>query len=396
MKSGRGVLLAAVWLMALGAHAGEFRRIGEFTGTSRDANCFLEDCDGDGELELIQTDRVNQSTLSHASHNLRLAQIFAPLNGQWVLRSAFIYRFPSNLLDGDKTDSAPDTDQLLPWDDSRPEGDTVRELSGDFSSDGVPDLLVAEKTVPASKDSPRESFVLRLKQEGKILYEDPLFEIETSARNFEKLQSVDFDKDGAMEVLAWLSDGGWGSPYAFIYGTPNSQWQVPDPFREPMELDEALTYLKGVRAASAEAPAPVSAVVSTVSATKRPPDDIGSEITTYRFRVEFSAVEGSGITELAPWRDYFMKWGIGYVQEVGYSSVEQVREMRMSPSGNNALEFETEYPRDTGWIVAGEYELWMECPYSNRAPSPFGWSGTLETPRIDVTIDNAWPKVESK
>ncbi|MBL7645474.1 MAG: LysR family transcriptional regulator [Candidatus Hydrogenedentes bacterium] len=117
---------------------------------------------------------------------------------------------------------------------------------------------------------------------------------------------------------------------------------------------------------------------------------------TYRFRIEFSAIAGGGVTNPALWRDYFMKWGIGYVQAIEEPDVEQVREMRMSPSGDNALEFETEFPRDRDSIRPGEYELWMECPCVERAPNPFGWFGTLITPRIEVKIENAGPKEEAE
>ncbi|MEQ1841791.1 MAG: hypothetical protein ABL994_15410, partial [Verrucomicrobiales bacterium] len=129
---------------------------------------------------------------------------------------------------------------------------------------------------------------------------------------------------------------------------------------------------------------------------KHPSKGKFSDETTYRFRIEFSAIEGGDVTNLALWRDYFMKWGIGYVQAIEEPDVAQVREMRMSHSGDNALEFETEFPRDRDLIRPGDYELWMECPYVERAPNPLGWHGTLSTPRIQVEIEGAWPDEEAK
>ena len=379
------------------ADAGEFRRIGEFSPMSRTANVYLDDWNGDGDLELIHADRVSQA-LSMASHNLYLAQIYEALDDQWTVKGAYVFRWDSNRSEGDdESDRKDEIYPISPWAKDIPESEVIRELPGDFNSDGIPDTLVAEITARASLEgSPGQSCMLRLKQGDKTLFEELLFDVDSASPRIQTVQPVDFDKDGALEVLVWLSTGGWGAPYAYLYGTPNSRWAAPVPLREPVYLDEALTYLEGVRAAVPERPAPVSAMVSAVSATKHPSDDIGSEVTTYRFRVEFSAVEGGGVTDLASWRDYFMKWGIGYVQGNGKTLVEQVREMRMSPSGDNSLEFETEYPLDLGWIHPGEYELWMECPYVERAPNPFGWFGTLITPRIDVEIDNAWPKVETE
>ncbi|MEQ1841790.1 MAG: hypothetical protein ABL994_15405 [Verrucomicrobiales bacterium] len=346
----------------------------------------MEDWDGDGDLELVHEDEIDQPHSSHASQDLYLVNVFEPKEGKWAVVQAFIGSAYDPKKFADDTEPDESKDQIKPGTVS------VQKIDGDFSSDGVPDSLVVEMTTGTDVFFP-ERCELRLVQENTVLYQEEVKEI----YQLERFQIIDLDKDGAQEVLVWFSDAYWHVPKAYVYGTPQSQWKAKNPLSELRTLGGALNHVRQTRAKLTDGPAPVSATVTAVSSTRNAPDENGFEITTYRFRVELTSTESSEITDLKPWRDYFMKWGVGFVSDdaTSLAGVEQARKLRWSVSGDSTLEFETEFPRDIGWIGTGQYSLWLECSYAQRAPNSFGWSGTVITPGIPVEIDT-WRNIEDE
>ena len=364
-------------LIAIEVAAQDLRRIDEISTSDRGGRLYLEDWDSDGRLELIRCDTVGEYEISSAGKSLKYTQIYEARDGRWAIDRAFIHRYRQ-----DELQFHPER-PLLPH-----ENDTAYRQEGDFNGDGMPDTLVAEPAVPVVAKDSGAPYVFRLNQQGKTLFEDPLYEMQSSGPYFNRFEVADLDDDGLPEILAWLMDYAYADR-AIVYGTGASKWHGGTVKDVAYELTELLPFVDGVHAAVPEGVAPVRATLRPILANPGS-DDILPVTQTQRFQVALTLPDGSQVSDLVPWREYFAKWAIGYVQRRSFDRVspflvELAHDLRISADGE-LLIADTAFEREVGGIPAGKYEFWLECPFMEREPNPFGWFGTVRTPRIQIEI----------
>lgn len=362
MKLRAGVLVIAVWLVAEAADAGEFRRIESLRSTGDGGQLVLKDWDGDGDLELLRGDWVDEHVAGRAGRYITLTQIYQISKGAWAARYGFMHHFQ----------------QLYGAESKRVERDKVKySITGDFNDDGVEDMLVAEPGSPKTNEFEGVEFVLRLKQAGKVIFEDPLDGVYAGPDdNFNRFELLDIDGDGTKEVLVWILSYR-ENDRLIVYGNDKSKWRGNPEYDVPSDLNDALLFLKGLRAARPEPPCPVEVEMEPLKDSECPAFAFPKLPDAKRFRLTFK-VRGDGKdVDIHAWRDYFQKWGIAYTCEARLESpVRSAWGLYMEPEGDDLLAA-IGVRREGKNQPTGQYYIWVECAFVGAESKPFKWIGTL-------------------
>ena len=367
------LLVAASCLMAMAADGGEFRRIESLGAEGDGGRLVLEDWDGDGALELLRGDMVDENGTGRVGRYAALTQIYENDNGSWAAWYGFIHRFQQ--LYGAKTD--------------RIKRDEIQNtIYGDFNGDGLEDLLVAEPRSATATGGDAAEFVLRLKQAGDVLYEDPLDGVYAGPDdNFSRFELLDIDGDGTKEVLVWILSYR-ENDRLMIYGNEQSKWRGNPSYDVPNQLNDALLYLKGIRAARPEPPCPVKVTMEVLKDDVYPSFSHPKLPDANRFKLTFKDRNDQGEVDLGAWRDYFQKWAMAYTRETGNPNstrsswglhLETVDDALLVAIGAR----ETKEGKPTGW-----HAFWLECAFVGADSKPFNWMGTLRTEKAMVSLVN--------
>ncbi|MBX3179988.1 MAG: VCBS repeat-containing protein [Candidatus Hydrogenedentes bacterium] len=376
MKSRAGVWL--FFLISITAPAGEFRRIETIDSVDRGGRLVLEDWDGDGDLELLRGSLVFEyDSGGMAGRFMTLTQIFEVSNGAWATRHGFIHRFS----------------QLYHDAHYRVKRDEVKyTIDGDFNADGVVDALVAEPGSASATEGGAAEIVLRLKQSGKVLFEDRLDGVYAGlglGGSFNRFELRDLDGDGIDEILVWALSYR-DSDRLFVYGNDQSKWRGNSSNEAPYELNEALQFLKGIRAARPELPCPVEVKMEALKDSEYPSFSYAKVPWAKRFKLTFNVRTGYDGVNLTEWRDYFQKWAIAYTRERGSESRSTPTRsswgLYMVPEGDRLLAAigarESRGKKPEGW-----HDFWLECAFVGAESKPFNWIGTLRTEEAMARID---------
>ncbi len=387
MRFRAAVLVAAAWLVAAAADAGEFRLLSELKARDHGGRLSFQELSGDGIPELIRSDGLNLLNSGTAGLNLKLARIYRIQDHGWIAQQAFVHRIEGNEM------------QFFPDPNPFPEKyNVVHRMLGDFNSDGTADELFAGPADKGEAEVQDAPYVFRLLQHGEMLFEDELYTMCTACPRFSRFQTIDLDGDGVQEVLVWLVNYGLVDRVR-IYGRSERAWSGEKTFDFPQELGEALGYVSGVQAAVPKPPSPVEIVVKDLNYDYERRKSIWVNGSTCRYELEFKAVNEGQKIDLAHWRTYFCEWAIPYVQgpltvKGTFGEVMEIRDSTLKIEGDKVC-IETEFKHFSGDRMSpGLYEFWLECPYVEQAPNSFGWFGTLRTSRSQIWLYDEMPPRE--
>lgn len=381
MRISLGLLVVAAGLiMTAVAAGGEFRRIEEIEATGRGGRLMLEDWDGDGKLQLIRGDAIDEPGTGMAGRYLYLTTIYDAGPMGWEASQSFVHHYG----------------QVYKGPPGRLDRDTVHRLSGDFNADGIPDELVA--TSPASlvpKDTEDAFGTLYLEQNGHRLYEDDQYRLHSILDSiFNRFQSADLDGDGNSEVIVWIL-GYQENDRIIIYGDKHSRWQDSNTFDVPWDLTEAMQFVRGVRAAHPETPCPVTVTLETLDDDEFPDFEHPRSPGILRVRVQIEPADEGSETNMAAWRAYIKRWATAYTRESGAGTYpihtawglnfEEREGALLASIGLRTYKnggFHTpRYDAD-----ADHAYVWVECAFLGADARPLGWTGTLRSSSRWVSI----------
>ena len=378
MKFRAGVLVAAAWLVAMAADAGEFRFLSELKARDHGGRLSFQDLSGDGIPELLRSDGLTMGGVGMVGLNLKLARICRFQDSGWIAQQTFVHRIERNEM------------QFFPAPYPFPEKyNVVHRMAGDFNSDGTADELFAGPADEGKAEVQDAPYVFRLLQDGEVLFEDELYTMCTACPRFSRFQTFDLDGDGVQELLVWLVNYGLVDRVR-IYGRSEKAWSGEKTFDFPEELGEALGYVRGVHAVVPEPPSPVEIVVKDLNYNYDCRKSIWVKGSTCRYELEFKSVNEGQKIDLAHWRTYFCEWAILYIR--GPLNEERIFEIGGALRiGGDKVYVETNF---INGLQPGSYEFWLECPYVEQAPNPFGWFGTMRTERTEIWLYDEMPPKE--
>ena len=377
MKFKAGLLTTAIWLfIATMAEAGEFRRVEAINSAGHGGGRLIfKDWDGDGNLELLRGDLVDDGDAGMAGRYITLTQIYEISEGAWVARYGFLHHYRQIY------DAAPD----------RVKRDDVKySINGDFNADGIDDELVAEPGAPTAVASDGVEFVLRLKQSGQVLFEDTLDGVYAGPDdNFNRFELLDIDGDGTQEVLAWILSYR-ENDRLITYANEKSKWRGNLEYDVPNELNDVLLFLKGIRAARPEPPCPVKVKLETLKDTDFPTFGHPRYPKAKRFKLNFRVREGHEAADIIAWRDYFQKWAIAYSRGPLKGASRSAWSLHMEPEDGGLLVAvairDLEEDKALGW-----YGVWLECAFVGAESDAFNWTGTLLAEPAQVFLGDPEP-----
>lgn len=372
--------MAAAGLLAMATGAGEFRRIAAIDSVGNGGGrLVIEDWDGDGELELLRGDLVDEYGTGPVGRYIILSQIYEISEGAWAARYGFMHHYG----------------QLYGAVSDRVKREDVKySISGDFNGDGIEDVLIAEPGPPPVPVGDGVKFVLRLKQAGEVLYEDPLDGVYAGPDdNFNRFELLDIDGDGTKEVLVWIVSYR-ENDRLIIYGSEKSKWGDSQKFDVPNQLNDALLFLKGIRAARPEKACPVEVGMEVLKDSDFPSFSHPRVPGAKRFKLSFKARPGFGEVDVSAWRDYFQQWAIAYTREsdngVHAISTHSAWGLHMVPEGDGLLAAigirKSKKEKPVGW-----HGFWLECAFVGADSKPFRWIGTLQSQKVSVFFENEPP-----
>jgi len=375
MRKKTWVLATLLTIVAIAAEAGEFRRIESLGAVGRGGRLVLEDWDGDGNLELLRGDLVDEYDTGMAGRYITLTQIYEINDGAWAARYGFMHHYG----------------QLYDVPSDRVKRDEVRySITGDFNGDGIEDILIAEPGPPTLPVGDGKQFVLRLKQAGEVLYEDPLEGVYAGPDdNFNRFELLDIDGDGTQEVLVWILSYRENDRLV-VYGNENSKWRGNQSYVVPRQLNDAWLFLQGIRAAQPELPCPVEVGMEVLTDSDFPSFGHPKVPNAKRFKLTFKARRGQEEADLAVWRDYFQKWAIAYThgpeRGVRATPIRSSWGLHMEPEGDGLLAAIGVRDEDRNQPT-GQYYFWLECAFVGPESKPFNWIGTLRTQKSSAILE---------
>ncbi len=369
-------LVTAAWLIAMAAHAGEFRRIESIDSSGRGGRLVLEDWDGDRDLELLRGSLVDEyDSGGMAGRYITLTEIFEVNNGTWAAKVGFIHKFS----------------QLYHDASYRAKRDEVKySIDGDFNCDGIVDVLVTEPRSPSATEGDAAEFVLRLKQSGQVLFEDRLDGVYAGPNdNFNRFELRDLDGDGTDEILVWILSY-QEDDRLIVYGNEQSKWRGNPQYEAPSQLNDALLFLKGVRTARPELRCPVVVSMAPLKDSEYPTFFYSEVPDSKRFRLTLKVRDGYDGVNITAWRDYFREWAIAYTceRENGLRGVPTRSSwgLYLVPEGDDLLVAigvrENQRKKPEGW-----HDFWLECAFVGADSKPFNWIGTLRSEKTETWFD---------
>jgi len=233
-------------------------------------------------------------------------------------------------------------------------------------------------------------FVLRLNQAGEVLYEDPLEGVYAGPNdNFNRFELLDIDGDGTQEVLVWLLSYR-ENDRLIVYANEDSKWRGNQSYDVPHQLNDALLFLQGIRAARPEPPCPVEVGIKVLSDSDFPSFGHPKLPNAKRFKLTFKARGGQEEPAPPAWRVYFQKWAIAYTRgpESGIRATPTRSSwgLHMEPEGDGllaAIGVRAEKRNQP----TGQHSFWLECAFVGPESKPFNWIGTLRTQKSWAIVE---------